>query len=360
MPSVPGQVVDGPVAAQAVTEHWLDPTPVALPIAEAPVTVTPAAHPAGARQVARPAVAGPRDRRRRRRRTRRSPRSAITTFLTFRPDGQGGLDARRRRARPRSRAVEPQLGTTEAEPRDATLAFGGHDGDRRAGRRRPRDRLAADLRRDRRGARAVRTTGPPRRSSPRRPRRPAPSRPSPPPATGRAINAVYTTTQPEVTTESLQALGPAELIGEFTTRGFTPDSGQNIRRDRRDRQRRRSSQPNSVFSLNGLTSPRNEAQRLRRRPGSSTTAPRAAASAAASRSSRRRSSTPATSPGSTTSSTRSTATTSAATRRAVRRPSSRARSTCGSATTGPPRCTSAPSGPRRRSRCSSTASSASR
>ena len=81
---------------------------------------------------------------------------------------------------------------------------------------------------------------------------------SPPPATGRAINAVYTTTQPEVTTESLQALGPATLIGEFTTRGFKPDSGQNIRRIA-EIVNGKIIAPNSVFSLNEASSPRNEA-----------------------------------------------------------------------------------------------------
>ena len=322
------------------------------------MTVTPAAIQEALDTVARPAVAGPLTVVGDGKNATVTSR-AITTFLTFRPDGQGGLTPGVDEPAAIA-AVEPQLGTTETEPRDATLDVRRDDGDRRAGRRRPRDRLAADLRRDRRGARAARTTGPPRRSSPRRRRRPAPSRrprrPRP------AARSTPSTRRPsrEVTTESLQALGPAAADrGVHHPRASSPTPGRTSGASPRSSTAQIIA-PNSVFSLNEAIEPPQRGQRLRRPPGSSTTAPRAAASAAASPSSRRRSSTRATSRGSTTSSTRSTATTSAATRRAVRRPSSRARSTCGSATTGPRRSTSAPSGPRRRSRCSSTASSASR
>jgi vancomycin resistance protein YoaR len=72
------------------------------------------------------------------------------------------------------------------------------------------------------------------------------------------VNAVYTTTQPRVTTESLESLGPAELIGEFTTRGFKPDSGTNIRRVA-EIVNGAIIAPHSTFSLNAFTGPRNAA-----------------------------------------------------------------------------------------------------
>ncbi|PVZ10946.1 VanW family protein [Actinomycetospora cinnamomea] len=255
VPSVPGQAVDGPGAARAVTEHWLDPTPVALPVVEAPVTVTAEGIQEAIDQVARPAVAGPvtvvGDAKNATITTR-----AITTFLVFRPDGQGGLvpaiDEPAAIA-----AVEPQLATTEAEPRDATLQFSGTQATvvpavvgREIDWARTFSGLVEAL------GRPAGEPAPPVFTPP--PAAPGAEPASPPPASGRAINAVYTTTQPEVTTEQLQALGPAEIIGEFTTRGFKPDSGQNIRRIA-EIVNGKVIAPNSVFSLNAATSPRNEA-----------------------------------------------------------------------------------------------------
>ena len=48
-------------------------------------------------------------------------------------------------------------------------------------------------------------------------------------APGREAAIVYTETQPEFTTEKMQALGIKEVIGEFTTGGFAAASGENIR-----------------------------------------------------------------------------------------------------------------------------------
>ncbi|HSK60556.1 MAG TPA: VanW family protein [Actinomycetospora sp.] len=255
VPSVPGQVVDGPGGARAITEHWLDPTPVALPVIGAPVTVTPAGIQQALDEVARPAVAGPvtvvGDAK-----NATITTQAITTLLVFRPDGNGGLIPAI--DEPAAiRAVEPQLATTEAEPRDATLEFTGAQVTvvpavvgREIDWPRTFTGLVEAL------GRPAGDAAPPVYTPP--PTAPGAEPAAPPPATGRAINAVYTTTQPEVTTESLQALGPAEVIGEFTTRGFKPDSGQNIRRIA-EIANGQVIAPNSVFSLNEATSPRNEA-----------------------------------------------------------------------------------------------------
>jgi vancomycin resistance protein YoaR len=255
VPSVPGQVVEGPGAARAITEHWLDPTPVALPVIEAPVTVTPAGIQQALDEVARPAVAGPvtvvGDAK-----NATITTQAITTLLVFRPDGSGGLVPAIDEAAA-IRAVEPQLATTEAEPKDATLTFAGTTTTvvpAVVGREIDWPRTFAGL--VEALGRPAGQAAPPVYTPP--PTAPGAEPAAPPPTTGRAINAVYTTTQPEVTTESLQALGPAELIGEFTTRGFKPDSGQNIRRIA-EIVNGQIIAPNSVFSLNEASSPRNEA-----------------------------------------------------------------------------------------------------
>ncbi len=75
----------------------------------------------------------------------------------------------------------------------------------------------------------------------------------------RTVAAVYEPVQPEITTEKAQQLGVREVIAEFTTGGFAAASGVNIRTV--------AAQvdgalvlPGEVFSLNGYTGPRGEAQ----------------------------------------------------------------------------------------------------
>ena len=204
VPSVPGQVVDGPAGVAAVTEHWLDPTPVVLPITKTPVSVTPQGLQTALDEVARPAMAGPLTVVGDRKNATVTPQ-AIGTFLTFRPDGSGGLVAGIDEAAARA-AVGPQLASTEAAPRDATLAFAGttssvvpaSSGAPSTGR---------DRRRPGRGARPA-GGGRPAGLHPAA-HRARGQPPAPPAVTGRAVNAAYTTTPPKVTTEQLTALGPA-------------------------------------------------------------------------------------------------------------------------------------------------------
>ncbi|MEJ2864537.1 VanW family protein [Actinomycetospora flava] len=254
VPSVPGSVVDGATAGQAVVDHWLDPAPVALPVTETPVTVTPEGIQRAIDGFARPAVAGPLtvvgDAKNATVTTR-----AITSFVRFTPDGNGGLTPGIDEPAAIA-AIEPQLRTTVTEPRDATLAFNG------AAATVVPAVVGREIDWPRTFSGVVEALGRPDGEAPPvftpPPTAPGAEPAAPPPATGRAINAVYTTTQPRVTTESLEALGPAEMIGEFTTRGFKPDSGQNIRRVA-EIVNGQVIAPNSVFSLNEASSPRNEA-----------------------------------------------------------------------------------------------------
>jgi vancomycin resistance protein YoaR len=254
VPSVPGQVVDGPEGVAAVTEHWLDPTPVVLPVTGTPVSVTPQGLQTALDEVARPAMAGPLTVVGDRKNATVTPQ-AIATFLTFRPDGSGGLVGGIDEAAARA-AVGPQLASTEAPPRDATLAFAGTTSSvvpGVVGRAVDWPRTVAGL------VEALAQpvgAAPPVYTPP--PTAPGVDPPAPPAVTGRAVNAAYTTTPPKVTTEELTALGPAQVIGEFTTRGFAPDSGQNIRRVA-DIINGTTIAPNSVFSLNRASSPRDAA-----------------------------------------------------------------------------------------------------
>jgi vancomycin resistance protein YoaR len=74
----------------------------------------------------------------------------------------------------------------------------------------------------------------------------------------REITAVYAEQPAEVTTEELQALGNPVIIGEFTTGGFAPDSGVNIRRAA-ELINGIVVQPGETFSLDAATGPRTAA-----------------------------------------------------------------------------------------------------
>jgi vancomycin resistance protein YoaR len=260
VPSVPGQVVDNGPAPGLVLEHWLDPVPVALPVTSQPVSVTQDGIDTAIRDVAQPAVAAPAYVVGSGRNATLSP-TEIGTFLKFDPDGSGGL--RPRVDVPTARAVvDRDLGSTEAEPKDATFAFQGASATvvpAVTGRQIDYPKTFAGLV-DALGKQAdpsppTTFTPPPTPPGATPPATPA----APPPATGRAVNAVYTTTPPKVTTESLQAIGPATVIGEFQTNGFASDSGQNIKRVA-EQVNGATVKPGDTFSLNGFTGPRDASQ----------------------------------------------------------------------------------------------------
>jgi vancomycin resistance protein YoaR len=256
VPSDPGHVVDAAAAPGVVLEHWLDAAPVALPVTPQPVSVTQDGLDTAMREVAQPAVAGPAYVVGDGRNATLSP-TEIGTFLRFDPDGSGGL-------RPRidvpvaQGVVDRDLGSTEAEPQDASFTFTGAAATvvpAVTGRQIDYPKTFSGL---------VDALAEPADAAPPTTFTPPPVPPGgtpapPPPATGRAVNAIYTTTPPKVTTEALQALGPATVIGEFQTNGFAADSGQNIKRVA-DQVDGATVKPGDTFSLNGFTGPREAAQ----------------------------------------------------------------------------------------------------
>ena len=256
VPSAPGHVVDAAAAPAVVLEHWLDPAPVALPVTTQPVSVTQEGIDAAMRDVAVPAVAAPAYVVGDRRNATLSP-TEIGSFLRFDPDGAGGLKPRV--DVPAAQAVvEKDLAPTETAPKDAAFTFQGAAATvvpAVVGREIDYPTTVTGLVD---ALRAPADPAPPATFAPPPPPpggTPAP----PPPASGRAVNAVYTTTPPKVTTEALQALGPATVIGEFQTNGFAADSGQNIKRVA-DQVDGATVKPGDTFSLNGFTGPRDASQ----------------------------------------------------------------------------------------------------
>jgi vancomycin resistance protein YoaR len=221
-----------------------------------PVSVTQDGIDAAMRDVAVPAVAAPAYVVGTGRNATLSP-TEIGSFLKFDPDGAGGL--RPRVDVPAAQAVvDRDLSSTEAEPKDASFAFQGAAATvvpAVVGRQIDYPKTFTGL------VDALAKPGdaaPPTTFTP--PAVPPGATPAPPPpATGRAVNAVYTTTPPKVTTESLQALGPATVIGEFQTNGFAADSGQNIKRVA-EQVNGATVKPGDTFSLNGFTGPRDASQ----------------------------------------------------------------------------------------------------
>ncbi len=75
----------------------------------------------------------------------------------------------------------------------------------------------------------------------------------------RTVQATYVDTPAKVTTDAVKNLGIKEVIGEFTTTGFAPDSGVNIRVVA-EKVNGAIVKPGETFSLNGYTGPRGKPQ----------------------------------------------------------------------------------------------------
>lgn len=78
-------------------------------------------------------------------------------------------------------------------------------------------------------------------------------------AVPRSINAIYVLATADFTTEQAESLGIEEVIGEFTTAGFSAASGENIRRIAKEINGA-VIKPGDTFSLNNFTGPRGEDQ----------------------------------------------------------------------------------------------------
>jgi vancomycin resistance protein YoaR len=256
IPSRPGQRIDTQAGTQAIAQQWLNPAPVILPTTALPVTVTPESVQQTIDQVARPATAGPAYVLGVGANAVLSPED-IGKVLVFRPDGSGGLTPSIDQ-KAAVKIVEPQLKSTEADGKDATYDFAGGNATvvpSVVGRQINWDSTFSGML----GALAQPAGAPAPAVYTPPPAPPGQPPPDAPPLGGRTVSAAYETKQPKVTTDQLKALGPATIIGEFQTNGFATDSGQNIKRVA-EQVNGAVVAPNSVFSLNGFTGPRDAAQ----------------------------------------------------------------------------------------------------
>ncbi|HSL07060.1 MAG TPA: VanW family protein [Pseudonocardiaceae bacterium] len=226
----PGQRLDVPAATNVVLAVWVRGGTVRVPVATLPVSTTPDGVQATLRDVVEPAVSGPVT-------VTGDGKDAVLTpeiiaaALRFAPDGQGGLTTTIDDPTVIA-ALEPQLASTQRPGKNAEILIQGGapvvlpsvDGrsiDWAASVRPLRDVLRISGRE-------------------------------------RTMAASYVTLPPKLSTEQAHALGITTQISTFTTGGFAPDSGQNIRRVA-EQVNGAIVRPGQTFSLNGHTGPRNAA-----------------------------------------------------------------------------------------------------
>jgi vancomycin resistance protein YoaR len=225
-----GQRLDAPAAVEPLVARWAFGTPVELPVVPVPVSVRPDGLRAALEGIARPAVAAPVRLDGEGKQATVQPEQ-IAAVLGFEPDGHGGLRAVVDTAKVAGQ-LQPQLADTERPARNAAFTF---EGDRptilpsEAGRVIDYNQTLAGL-----------------LDVLRRP-------------TARVLPVVYLAAPPELTTAEANQLGIREVIGEFTTSDFAPDSGRNIRRAA-EQVNGAMVRPGETFSLNGHTGPRGPAQ----------------------------------------------------------------------------------------------------
>ncbi|WP_459548431.1 VanW family protein [Nocardia sp. X0981] len=228
---VPGRMLDQPAARTVLTEQWATASTLDLPVATAPPAVRRDAIQQALHQIAEPAVSGPVVYTGKGGTEATLEPEQIAAIVDFVPDGNGGLRVEFDH-RVATDLLAPQLADTEVEPEDATFTFSGTPtvvpsvvGDK-INWERTLEQLPAML-----------AAAGPQRSTP----------------------AIYERIEPALTTQAAEALGITEVMGEFTTSGFSGPSGVNIRTVAQE-VNGAVVKPGDTFSLNGHTGPRGAAE----------------------------------------------------------------------------------------------------
>jgi vancomycin resistance protein YoaR len=226
---VPGHALDVPAAEALLQREWAFGQPIALPLDELPPTTDKQDVADAIEKVARPAVSAPVVVTGEQGVRGTLTPEVIASLLTFRADSSRLIPEINIQGA--SEALEPQLAASETPGRDASLDFSSG---------RPvvspsQDGRGVDYQATLKDLLTVLT------------------------GTGeRTITAVYADQPAELTTDELNKLGITGVIGEFTTRGFAPDSGKNIRRAAQ-MINGMIVEPGATFSLNQATAPRTAA-----------------------------------------------------------------------------------------------------
>ncbi|KAA5836288.1 VanW family protein [Saccharopolyspora hirsuta] len=227
---VTGQFVDVQRATDEVLVHWAEDGPVRLPFTEKPVSTTEEGVQRALREIAEPAVKSPVTVRGEGRDATLAP-EAIAAALRFEPGDEGGLKANIDLPTVIG-AVEPQLAGTIKPGKDAEIVLEGGQ---------PVVKPSTDgigVNWDKSFERLMDVLRAPQ---------------------NRSVQAVYEHQPAKFTTDQANQLGIKEVVGEFTTGGFEPASGVNIRRTA-EQVNGAIIKPGETFSLNGHTGPRGTAQ----------------------------------------------------------------------------------------------------
>lgn len=223
---VTGRSVDLAAATDTVVKRWASKGPVQVPFTEQQVSTTTDGVRKALKDVAQPAVAGPVTVRGEGKDAILGP-EAIAKFVKFEPDGEGGLKSSLDMPAAIA-AAEPQLAPTMRPGIDAQIALEGGkpsvkpstDG-RGIDWNKSFERLPEVLKQ----------------------------------RNDRNVQATYRHEPPKLTTDQANQLGIREVVSEFESGGFDPNSGVNIRRVA-EQVNGAIVKPGDMFSLNGHTGPR--------------------------------------------------------------------------------------------------------
>ncbi|MFZ2173983.1 MAG: VanW family protein [Rhodococcus sp. (in: high G+C Gram-positive bacteria)] len=226
-----GQNLNGEGAEAALTEKWAFGLPIELPVEVVPVSVSEESVQRALTDVAVPAASADLVVTGRNGVVATAPRQQIGAILAFEPDGNGGLKPVYN-FEAATAILAPQLVSTEIMPKDADITLEG-------GSPVVVPAVVGDLvqwpKTLENLPQLLATTG------------------------SHTTAAVYGPVPPALTTDAAGALGVKEVIGEFTTGGFSAASGTNIRLAASEINGALI-KPGETFSLNGYTGPRGAAQ----------------------------------------------------------------------------------------------------
>jgi vancomycin resistance protein YoaR len=226
-----GQNLNGEGAEAALIEKWAFGRTVELPVDVVPVTVTKEGVQKALDDVAAPAASADLVVTGRDGKVATAPRQQIGAIVGFEPDGTGGLKPTYN-VEAATGILAPQLVSTEIAPKDAAITLDG-------GSPTVVPAVVGDLVQ---WPKTLETLPEVLRGN-----------------GSHTIAAVYGPVPPALTTEAAQGLGVKEVIGEFTTGGFSAASGTNIRLAASEINGALI-RPGDTFSLNGYTGPRGTAQ----------------------------------------------------------------------------------------------------
>ncbi len=227
---VTGRTVDVAQAKGVVVRQWAGRSPVALPYTTEKVSTTPEGVREALKQVAEPAVSEPVTIVGDGLNATLTP-TEIASAMRFEPNGKGGLKWHID-IPAATEAVKPELAASIKPGKDASFVFQG-------------GKPVVQPSVDGRGIDWKKTFAPLRKVLVE--------------SGGSSMRAVYEDQPAKFTTEEAKALGIREKVSSFTTKGFSPDSGVNIRRVAQE-VNGALVKPGETFSLNGYTGVRQKPQ----------------------------------------------------------------------------------------------------